>query len=217
MSRATRARDVVTADGLDAIFAPDRASWRAWLERHHATARGVWLVYFKVASGRTRLAYSDAVEEALCFGWIDSRPNKIDDERYMQLFTPRKTRSAWSRINKERIARLDAAGLLAPAGRAKIEEARSNGSWESLDAAEAFEMHADLQTALDANEAARVHFDAFPASTRKGLLAWVAQAKRAETRARRIEELIREAEAGRRAGPFIATNRPRATTGEGLP
>ncbi len=212
MSRATRVRDVVTTDGLDAVYAPDRASWRAWLERHHATARGVWLVYNKLGSGRTRLAYADAVEEALCFGWIDSRPNKIDDARYMQLFTPRKVGSGWSRINKERIDRLLGAGQIAPAGLAKIEAAKRDGSWERLDSAEAYEMHEELRVALEANEAARRHFDAFPASTRKGLLGWVAQAKRPETRARRIEELVREAEAGRRAGPFIGTNPARRGT-----
>lgn len=200
---------MVTADGLDAVYAPDRASWRAWLARHHETARGVWLVYYKLGSGKARLAYADAVEEALCFGWIDSRPNKIDDARYMQLFTPRKARSGWSRINKERIERLLTAGLIAPAGLAKIEAAQADASWEHLDSAEAFEMPEDLRAALVANSDAQRHFDAFPPTVRKGLLYWVTQAKRPETRTRRIEEVIREAEAGRRAGPFVGTNRAR--------
>lgn len=202
MPRATRATDVVTPDGLQAVYAPDRLAWRAWLSRNHDRAAGVWLVYYKLGSGRPRLAYADAVEEALCYGWIDSRPNKIDEHRYMQLFTPRKPRSGWSKLNKERIARLEAAGLIEPAGLAKIDAARLDGSWNALDSVEAFEMHDELRAALDANPAALQHFEAFSASTRKGLLAWVSQAKRPETRARRIEEVVRNAAEGRRAGPF---------------
>lgn len=203
MPRAVRASDVTTPDGLEAVYAPDRPAWRAWLERNHQRKTGVWLVYYKLGSGRTRVAYADAVEEALCFGWIDSRANKLDEHRYMQLFTPRRARSAWSKLNKERVARLEAAGLLEPAGLAKVEAARLDGSWRALDAVEAFEMHEELRVALEANPLARQHFDAFSPTTRKGLLAWVSQAKRPETRAKRIDEVVRNATEGRRAGPFV--------------
>jgi uncharacterized protein YdeI (YjbR/CyaY-like superfamily) len=194
---------VQTPDGLEAVYAPDRAAWRAWLAQHHATKSGVWLVYYKQHSGKTRLPYAEAVEEALCFGWIDSRPNKIDDERYMQLFTPRKAGSAWSKINKERVARLVEDGLMTPAGLAKIEAARRDGSWEHLDAVEALEMPADLESALAVHPEARRYFEAFAPSTRRGLLYWVTSAKRPETRARRIEETVRLAGEGKPAGPFV--------------
>ncbi|MCC6238642.1 MAG: YdeI/OmpD-associated family protein [Dehalococcoidia bacterium] len=203
MPRAVTLDDVTTADGLRAVYAPDRPAWRAWLSRNHDRLPGVWLVYYKLGSGRTRVAYADAVEEALCFGWIDSRTKKLDEQRYMQMFTPRKPRSAWSKLNKERVARLEAAGLLEPAGLAAIEAARRSGSWNALDSVEAFEMHEELRTALEANPGARAHFEAFSATTRKGLLAWVSQAKRPETRARRIDEVLRNASEGRRAGPFV--------------
>lgn len=159
-------------------------------------------MYYKQDSGKPRVPYADAVEEALCFGWIDSRPNKIDDERYMQLFTPRKAGSAWSRINKTRVARLIEQGRMTAAGLAKIEAARGDGSWARLDAAEAFEMPADLEAALAADPEARRQYEAFPPSTRKGLLYWVASARRAETRARRIAEVVRGAAEGSRAGPY---------------
>lgn len=202
MRGARKITDITTPNGLDAVYAPDRSSWRAWLAKNHDRFAGVWLVYYKLGSGRTRVAYAEAVEEALCFGWIDSRPNKIDEHRYMQLFTPRKARSAWSKLNKERVARLEAAGAIEPAGLAKIEAARQDGSWNALDSVEAFEMHDELRDALEANPAALRHFEAFSPTTRKGLLAWVSQAKRAETRARRVDEVVRNASEGRRSGPF---------------
>jgi uncharacterized protein YdeI (YjbR/CyaY-like superfamily) len=146
--------------------------------------------------------YADAVEEALCFGWIDGQTQKVDADRYMQLFTPRRPRSGWSKINKGRIERMLEQGLMTRAGLERIEAARRDGSWERLDAMEAFEMPADLEAAFVANTAARLHFDAFPPSTRIGLLGWVASAKREDTKARRIEELVRLAAEGRRAAPL---------------
>ena len=202
MGRAVLARDVVTTDGLPAVYAPDRAAWRAWLAKNGERALGVWLVYYKLGSGKSRVAYADAVEEALCFGWIDSRPNKIDDQRYRQLFTPRKAGSAWSRLNKERIGRLIESGLMTPAGLAKIEVAQADGSWERLDAIEAFQMPDDLRIALETAAPSLERFEAFSATSRKGMLAWVTQAKRPETRARRIAEIVSNALDGRRAGPF---------------
>ena len=103
-------------DQLERYHARNRAEWRAWLEQHHATARGVWLIYAKQSSGQARVAYEEAVEEALCFGWIDSRPNVLDDERYMQLFSPRKPKSPWSKLNKQRVEKLIQQGLMTEAG-----------------------------------------------------------------------------------------------------
>ena len=176
-----------------------RAEWRQWLADHHASLLGVWLVYFKKATGQPSVSYAEAVEEALCFGWIDSHPRKLDADRTQLLFTPRKPHSGWSKVNKERLERLEVAGLLMPAGLAAIARARQNGAWESLDAAEAGLVPDDLAAALAADVVAARHFAAFSLSARKGILTWVLGAKQPETRARRVAEAVRMAALGKRA------------------
>jgi uncharacterized protein YdeI (YjbR/CyaY-like superfamily) len=176
---------------IGTFYAPDRQTWRAWLAEHHATEPGIWLIYYKKESGKPRVAYDEAVEEALCFGWVDSRPNEIDAERYMQLFTPRKPKSPWSKLNKARVEALIAQGLMTPAGLAKIEAARQDGSWTAYDAIEQLAVPADLAEALAANPEAEAHFEAFPPSSKKNILWWIESAKRPETRAKRIEETVR--------------------------
>ena len=176
-----------------------RAEWRQWLADHHASAPGVWLVYFKKETGHPSVTYPEAVEEALCFGWIDSHPRKLDDDRTQLLFTPRKPKSGWSKVNKERLERLEAAEQLMPAGLAAIARARQNGAWESLDAAEAGTVPEDLADALAADEAAKANFAAFSPSARKMILTWVLGAKQPETRARRVAETVRLAALGKRA------------------
>jgi len=176
-----------------------RAEWRQWLAQHHASSPGVWLVYFKKASGQPSVTYAEAVEEALCFGWIDSHPRKLDADRTQLLFTPRKPRSGWSKVNKERLQRLEAAGLLMPAGLAAIARAKQNGAWESLDAAEAGLVPEDLAAALAANAAALANFEAFSPSARKMILSWIFGAKRPETRAHRVAEAVRLAALNKRA------------------
>lgn len=172
------------------FYARDRREWRAWLEQNHATTSGVWLIYYKKESGKPRVEYADAVEEALCFGWIDSKRNAIDDESSIQLFSPRKAKSVWSKLNKQRIEKLTAQGLIAPAGLAKIEAAKQDGSWDTLNAIDALTMPPDLEAALAANDAARTNFDAFPPSSKKIILWWIESAKRPETRAKRVEETV---------------------------
>jgi uncharacterized protein YdeI (YjbR/CyaY-like superfamily) len=176
----------------------DRAEWRQWLTENHASAPGVWLIYNKQASGKRRLTYEEAVEEALCYGWIDSRPNSIDEHTYKQLFSPRKPRSPWSAINKERVERLLRADLMAPPGLEKVEKAKMDGSWSVYDSIETLEIPEDLQAALAANEAAAGHFAAFSPSSKKGILWWIKSAKRAETRRKRIAETVLYAEANLR-------------------
>lgn len=186
-------------------YAPDRATWREWLAANHATSPGVWLIYYKQSSGKTRVAYADAVEEALCFGWVDSRPNAIDDERFMQLFTPRKGKSPWSKLNKARVERLTAAGLMAPAGLAVVEAARADGTWSSYDAIEELAVPDDLAAALLENPTAKDYFDAFPPSSKKNILWWIESAKKPETRAKRVEETVRLAAENIRANHFRQT------------
>lgn len=179
-----------------------RAEWRAWLEQNHTRTEGIWLISFKQATGKPRVEYNDAVEEALCFGWIDSKPNKLDAERSMLWFAPRKPGSGWSRPNKERVERMRAASRMTAAGWAKIEAAQQDGSWTALDAIEALEIPPDLAAALDAYTAARQHFDAFPRSVKRGILEWIATARTDATRAKRIAETARLAADNQRANQW---------------
>lgn len=185
--------------GRPCVHPERRAEWREWLAEHHATSDGVWLVSWKAATGRPRVPYEEAVEEALCVGWIDSLGNTLDDERHLLLFTPRKRGSGWSRTNKVRVDRLTAAGLMRPAGLAAVEAAVADGSWSALDAVEALIEPEELAAALDARPAARERWDGFSPSSRKAILQWIATAKRPETRVRRIEETVRLAAEGRKA------------------
>jgi uncharacterized protein YdeI (YjbR/CyaY-like superfamily) len=175
----------------DTFYPQNRAEWRAWLAEHHTTSTGVWVIYYKKESGKPRVEYADAVEEALCFGWIDSVPNAIDDLSYKQLFSPRNPKSPWSKLNKERVEALIAQGLMTPAGLAKIELAKQNGTWTSYDAIETLSVPPDLQAALAQNPTAQTNFEAFNPSSKKNILWWIESAKRPETRAKRIEETVR--------------------------
>ncbi len=184
----------------DEVTAKDRAAWRRWLERHHVTSDGVWLVIAKKGSGIASVTYEEAVEEALCFGWIDATANSLDDRRYKQWMTRRKPGSGWAASNKRRVERLIAEGRMAPAGLEVIRAAKADGSWTKLDGFEALEVPADLAKALESYPNARKHFDAFPPSARRVILHWIGTAKKAETRARRLEETARLAEEDVRAG-----------------
>jgi uncharacterized protein YdeI (YjbR/CyaY-like superfamily) len=179
-----------------------REEWRAWLAEHHASSVGAWLVSWKTATGRPAVGYDAAVEEALCFGWIDSLARTLDDERSMLLFTPRKPGSRWSRRNKERVARLLAAGLIEPAGAAVIEAARADGLWIALDDVENHVVPEDLAAAFAARPGAAEHWERFPRSAKRAILTWILDAKRAETRAKRVQETAAEAAEGRRANQW---------------
>jgi uncharacterized protein YdeI (YjbR/CyaY-like superfamily) len=180
-----------------------RAAWRSWLTKHHASSGTIWLVYPKKETPLTargeRLVYAAIVEEALCFGWVDSVPRTRDDGWAMIRVSPRKPKSVWSALNKQRVAQLMASGRMTAAGLAAVEVAKQNGAWSSVDTAEALEMPADLLRALKANETARAHFNAFPPGSKKIILQWIATAKKPQTRAARIATTVSEAAANRRA------------------
>ena len=178
------------------------ADWRAWLAANHDRVSGVWLITYKKAAGKPTISYEESVEEALCFGWVDSKGNKLDDERTMLYFAPRQAGSGWSRPNKERIERLIAQGRMTAAGLAKIEVAKADGSWALLDAVENLEVPADLAAEFDKYPAARANFDAFPRSAKRGILEWIVQAKRPETRAKRVAETARLAQENVRANQW---------------
>jgi uncharacterized protein YdeI (YjbR/CyaY-like superfamily) len=180
----------VSLNDFEKVYAKDRATFRNWLEKNHTSTPGIWLVYYKKNSGKPSISYPEAVKEALCFGWIDSKVNTIDDERYMQVFTPRKAKSVWSALNKKYIAELLEQNLMTVAGFKTIEIAKQNGQWESLDKVEALEVPGDLAKAFKKNKTAKANFEKFPPSSRKLILQWIAAAKRDETRQKRIEETI---------------------------
>ncbi|HLO35839.1 MAG TPA: YdeI/OmpD-associated family protein [Candidatus Deferrimicrobium sp.] len=181
------------------VHPEDRAAWRRWLEANHATASGVWFVDWRRSSGRARLGYEAAIEEALCFGWVDAQGARLDEQRSKLYFAPRKPRSPWARTNKARVERLLQDGRMAPAGLAAVERAKADGSWAILDSVDRLEVPADLAAALAERPPARANFDAFPPSVRHGLLGWIALARRAETRERRVVTTAAAAERNERS------------------
>jgi uncharacterized protein YdeI (YjbR/CyaY-like superfamily) len=182
------------------VPADDRATWRSWLAANHATAPGAWLVTWRRGHGPV-LAYEDAVEEALCFGWVDSTAGRVDDRRSKLYFAPRKAGSGWAATNKARVERLIAEGRMAPAGLEAIQRAKANGSWTLLDEVEQGVVPDDLARAFVEHPPAATNFGAFPQSARRAILAWIAQAKRPETREKRIAETAELAAANVRAFP----------------
>jgi uncharacterized protein YdeI (YjbR/CyaY-like superfamily) len=181
------------------IYHPrDLAAWRAWLTANAEGGRGVWVATWRKESGRDRIPYEELVLEALCFGWIDSTVNTFDDERSLQLMTPRKARSGWTRLNRARVAALEEQGRMTDAGRRAVEAAQANGWWTISDSVEDLIEPDDLAAALDANPAARAAWDSFPPSARKQLLWTLVTAMQPATRAKRIAKIIVDAEQGRR-------------------
>jgi uncharacterized protein YdeI (YjbR/CyaY-like superfamily) len=168
-----------------------RARWRRWLERFHVSSSGIWLVVYKKGAAPGRLSLTDAVEEALCFGWIDGRLNTLDDQRFKLHLSPRRPGSNWAKINKERVRWLTRMGRMAPAGLAKVRAAKQDGSWSRLEPIDRMTVPGDLQASLRANRDALRNFRAFSDSSRRIILFWIQSAKRPETRRRRIAETVR--------------------------
>jgi uncharacterized protein YdeI (YjbR/CyaY-like superfamily) len=168
-----------------------RAAWRKWLASNYASSAGIWLVILKKGATLAGIAYSEAVEEALCFGWIDGGAKSVDAQRYRLYMSPRKPGSIWSALNKQRIGRLLEEGIMSPAGLAKIEAAKKDGSWTQLEAIDNVVMPPDLLERLSTNAEARHNFEAFSVSAKKMILFWIASAKREVTRQKRIAETVR--------------------------
>ncbi len=178
-----------------------RAALRAWFAANHRSATGVWLVTMKRSVGGV-VTWNDIVEEALCVGWVDSLPRKLDATHTMLLVTPRKPQSNWSAKNKAHVAALEAQGLMRTAGRAAIEVAKANGRWDALNDVTAMKVPADLAAALANHPNAKRHWDAFPPSTKRGILEWIGLAKQATTRATRVSETARLANENIRANQW---------------
>jgi len=183
------------------VHAETVEAWRDWLVANHES-EGAWLVSWKKATGRPAVPYEEAVAHALCVGWVDSKGNRLDDERTMLWFTRRKAGSGWSRPNKARIERMSEAGLMLPAGQVAVDAARADGSWSLLDDVENLLVPADLADAFAAHPPSAEEWEAFPRSAKRGILEWIVQAKRPETRARRITETATMAQRGERANQW---------------
>ena len=179
--------------------ATSRAQVRAWLEGHHADTSGLWLCSWRTSTGKPACPYPAVVEEAICFGWIDSTAGTLDEERGLQLLTPRRAKSPWTRLNRRRAAEMEAAGLMTDAGRRVIATAQANGWWTIADPVEDLIDPDDLAAALDAVPAARTAWDGFPPSARKLMLWWVVSAVRPDTRAQRVATIVEKAAVGERA------------------
>lgn len=187
---------------IDTFFPPSRQHWREWLQEHYDKKQAVWLIYPKKKAGVSGISYPEAVEEALCFGWIDSRSQPIDEETYRQFFSPRKRASGWSKINKERVERLSAAGLMTSAGMASVALAKQTGSWQLLDEVEALIVPADLMEALQKIPDAHRYFNGLCRSDKRTILQWLVLAKRAETRQNRLHEVVESANRHQKPAPL---------------
>jgi uncharacterized protein YdeI (YjbR/CyaY-like superfamily) len=178
-----------------------REEWRAWLEENHSTVNGIWLVYFKKISGKPRIQYNDAVEEALCFGWIDGKIKRINEDYYIQWFTPRRPGSRWSKLNISRVRKLIQEGRMSPAGlQAYNETTRRPELIYDMEKETSFSVPDDLINALKDNPVAYGNFMDFPPSSRKLYILWLNNAKRSETRKERITRIVDRAENNIRAG-----------------
>ena len=180
--------------GVKIFSAKTQKEWRKWLEKNHRSEKAVWLIFYKKGSGIQSTNYAEALEEALCFGWIDSKANKKDAESYYQYFAKRKPESNWSKVNKEKVARLIEKGLMTSAGFESIEIAKRNGTWTALDEVEELIIPPDLQLLFDKNIAAFENWKNFSRYIKRGILEWILNAKRSETRQKRIAETVELAE-----------------------
>jgi uncharacterized protein YdeI (YjbR/CyaY-like superfamily) len=172
------------------FYPKSRNEWRNWLQKNHAVKNHVWLIIYKKESGVPGVIYSEVVEEALCFGWIDSKPNKRDDKSYFLFIAPRKPKSVWSALNKNRIKKMLKENKIAAAGLKKIEAAKKDGSWFALDKVEALEMPPALKKSFLKNKPALKNFEAFPPGVRKQIFQWVTSAKTKGTLDKRVAETV---------------------------
>lgn len=181
----------MTKQDTEVFYPVNTAAWRKWLEKNHLSKQSVWLVFYSKASNIKTISWSEAVDVALCFGWIDSKKIKIDDEKSHQFFSRRKPQSTWSKINKEKVQRLIDNGLMKQAGFDSIQIAKENGSWTILDAVEELIIPDDLDQAFRKHENSKEFFQSLSKSVKKMMLQWIVLARQAETRQKRIEEIAR--------------------------
>lgn len=192
----------MSVDNLKTFYPKSRQEWREWLQDNHDKQQSVWLIYYKKSSGILTLTYSEAVDEALCFGWIDSKSKPLDDEKYMQFFSRRREKSVWSKVNKEKVDRLTREGYMAKAGFDVIEKAKQNGSWSILDQAEALIIPKDLEQEFKNWPNAKSYFSGLSKSDKRNILQWLVLAKKQETREKRIHEIVEQAQKNQKPKQF---------------
>lgn len=178
---------------IETFYPTNRQEWRKWLLENHNKKQSIWLVHYNKKSNMPSVSWSDAVDEALCFGWIDSTRKSLESDKFIQFFTKRKPTSVWSKINKEKIERLKQEGLLMPDGYESIMIAQQNGTWNILDDVEKLEISEDLEKEFNTREGSKEYFLSLSKSVRKSMLQWIKLAKRPETRQKRIIELVENA------------------------
>ena len=177
--------------GKKTFYARTRKEWRNWLEKNHQSENSVWLIIYHKSSETESIYYNDAVEEAICFGWIDSIAHRRDDESKYQFFSRRKPKSSWSKANRERAEKMTAANLMTESGKKLIELAKKTGTWDALTDVQNSVIPEDLQSELNNDKTALKNFLSFPPSSKRIILEWILNAKKAETRNKRIKETVR--------------------------
>jgi uncharacterized protein YdeI (YjbR/CyaY-like superfamily) len=191
-----------TKNDLPVMAFPTAEAWTAWLEAHGTDSRGVWLKIAKKGAAEATVSYAEALDAALCFGWIDGQKGALDEVYWLQRFTPRGPRSRWSRVNREKATALHEAGAMRPAGLREMEAAQADGRWDAAyEGQRAATVPDDLQAALDANETAKAFFATLSSANRYAILYRLQEAKRPETRARRLEKFVAMLEAGQTIHP----------------
>lgn len=195
-------------NGVKAFYAKSEKAWRSWLEKNHLKEKSVWLIIYKKSSATPSVYYPEAVDQALCFGWVDSKPNKRNDESYYQFFAKRNPKSKWSLVNKSKVARLTKLGLIEKEGLAMVALAKQTGKWDALNDVDQIVVPTDLQHELTKSKKASAYFEAFPRSAKRGILEWILSAKRPETRQKRIEETVRLAKDNIRAQQYKGIKKP---------
>lgn len=191
---------------IPAFYAASRNSWRNWLKDNHDKTTAIWLIIYKKTSGIPTVYYPEAVDEALCFGWIDSKPNKRDAASYYVYFSKRNPKSNWSLVNKKKVEKLMETGLMEAAGLAMVTLAKNTGTWDALEEVDNLAEPLDLKTALHANPKALQYWNNFAKSARRGILEWIQQAKTPPTRQKRIEQTVSLAQEGKKANAFVKKN-----------
>lgn len=177
-------------NGVPTFYAKTRKDWRKWLVKNHQSETSVWLIIYKKDSDTPSVYYPEAVDEALCFGWIDSKPNKRDENSYYQFFAKRNPKSNWSKVNKDKVATLIAQGLMQTEGLKMVDIAKQNGTWTALDEVDNITIPDDLRELFSKNKVAFEHWEQFSRSSKRGILEWILNAKKPETRQKRIEETV---------------------------
>ena len=184
---------IMLKEEIETYYPKNQTDWRNWLEENHQSKQSVWLIFYKKSTKVASISWSEAVDEALCFGWIDSTKKTMDAERYIQYFSKRKPNSIWSKINKDKVVQLTSNNRIQKAGYKSIETAKANGSWCILDDVEALILPKDLKIEFDKKEGALAYYESLSKSTKKILLSWIVLAKREETRQKRIIEIAENA------------------------